>query len=648
MPKIQEPKREIKRTQCCHLLKLKKHGQKTTNLSKVSPNNLEKLRSLGHLNVTTDDFICSQCRWHLTNKFTTLTTEQQENQEEQQDTSITSLDNEMDYEPENNNISVPTSQEILEAILFNLKNLILNTNDSAGKILLLRLLPEYLSHEEVMRMVGSSLYLINKSKNPPESNITPKRGRPGVSQQLKERVIQYYLDDEVSRQCPGMKDTISVKDSNGQRTNKQKRVLQRTMQELYDGFKDKNEISFTSFQRLRPKECVFVTDSAAHNVCVCTIHQNTELMVEGLRKTGAFDQDVNGDKELLQLLSKKMMCHQPLESCYLRECSSCSYTPNNEDNPTNAVHMVDFVANKLDIQQIETVTYNMWLTSPPDFIETQENVDNFLDRFKHQLEKFITHEFKRAKQFEFIKKTKASLVHGKTVMCQLDFAENYSCITQNATQAAYFHQKHVTIHPMVVFYKDENGLIKNWNHIVISDVMAHDTKAVYSFQKKLIRNLKERFPELEEIIYISDGCAAQYKNKNNFKNICLHEKDFGIKAQWHFFPTSHGKGCCDGIGGMIKRNARDACLRQKCHIKDAATFYNWAIAEQARWKGDYNIIYVSEADYTNAENDLKDRFCNLRTISGTQKLHEFKPVDEDHINVNLFSGRSEPFKIFKI
>lgn len=82
MPKTQEPKRQIKRTQCCHLLKLKKHGQKTTNLNKINPINLEKLRSLGHLNVTTDHFICSQCRWHLKYKYTTLTTDQQANQEE--------------------------------------------------------------------------------------------------------------------------------------------------------------------------------------------------------------------------------------------------------------------------------------------------------------------------------------------------------------------------------------------------------------------------------------------------------------------------------------------------------------------------------------------------------------------------------------
>ena len=36
-------------------------------------------------------------------------------------------------------------------------------------------------------------------------------------------------------------------------------------------------------------------------------------------------------------------------------------------------------------------------------------------------------------------------------------------------------------------------------------------------------------------------------------NLCLHFKDFGLKAEWIFFATSHGKSTCDGIGGTVKR-----------------------------------------------------------------------------------------------
>ena len=41
--------------------------------------------------------------------------------------------------------------------------------------------------------------------------------------------------------------------------------------------------------------------------------------------------------------------------------------------------------------------------------------------------------------------------------------------------------------------------------------------------------------------YFSDGFPAQYKNYKNFTNLLMHKKVFGMKAEWHFFATSHGK-----------------------------------------------------------------------------------------------------------
>ena len=57
------------------------------------------------------------------------------------------------------------------------------------------------------------------------------------------------------------------------------------------------------------------------------------------------------------------------------------------------------------------------------------------------------------------------------------------------------------------------------------------------------------------MFYFYYGAAAQYKIRKNFINLCHHEIDFGIPAQWHFSATSHGKGDCDGLGGTVKRLA---------------------------------------------------------------------------------------------
>ena len=73
-------------------------------------------------------------------------------------------------------------------------------------------------------------------------------------------------------------------------------------------------------------------------------------------------------------------------------------------------------------------------------------------------------------------------------------------------------------------------------------------------------HLYEKIAIFSKVIYFSDGCAGQYKNLKNFLNLCLHEYDFGMPAEWNFFATSHGKGPSDGIGGTIKREATRASL----------------------------------------------------------------------------------------
>ena len=46
------------------------------------------------------------------------------------------------------------------------------------------------------------------------------------------------------------------------------------------------------------------------------------------------------------------------------------------------------------------------------------------------------------------------------------------------------------------------------------------------------------------------------------KNLCFHEKDYGLKEDWHFFGTAHGKSACDGIGGTVKRVIHNLSLQR--------------------------------------------------------------------------------------
>ena len=55
-------------------------------------------------------------------------------------------------------------------------------------------------------------------------------------------------------------------------------------------------------------------------------------------------------------------------------------------------------------------------------------------------------------------------------------------------------------------------------------------------------------------------------------------RDFGVKAEWHFSATSHGKGACDGVGGTVKRLAAHASLQRPYdqQIMTALQLFEWA------------------------------------------------------------------------
>ena len=109
-----------------------------------------------------------------------------------------------------------------------------------------------------------------------------------------------------------------------------------------------------------------------------------------------------------------------------------------------------------------------------------------------------------------------------------------------------------------------------------------------------------------------------------------------MKAEWHFFATSHGKGPCDGLGGTIKRLAAKASLQRP---------YNDQIMtpRQLFDFGKENIegiffLYSSTEEWLNEKTLLKERFDTASTIPGTQKLHSFLPISLSELQVKFVSN----------
>lgn len=135
-------------------------------------------------------------------------------------------------------------------------------------------------------------------------------------------------------------------------------------------------------------------------------------------------------------------------------------------------------------------------------------------------------------------------------------------LLKDAVQGWHWANAQCTIHPFVIYYKDENSVLLHQSLLIIAESLRHNYKAVYQYQQKLIAFLKEQFTVINKIMFFSDGAASQYKNKKNFYQLCHFKGTDGFDSEWHFLATSHGKGPCDSVGGSFKRNATKASLQR--------------------------------------------------------------------------------------
>ena len=100
-------------------------------------------------------------------------------------------------------------------------------------------------------------------------------------------------------------------------------------------------------------------------------------------------------------------------------------------------------------------------------------------------------------------------------------------------------------------------------------------------QYKQIRHLKLHLPANHVIAqmdfaqnYTCQALEKKFKVPTIFNIINHHKVLFGFPASWNYFEAGHGKGPCDGVGGISKQMA-DQATKQNIKIQSAADFYNF-------------------------------------------------------------------------
>ncbi len=172
-----------------------------------------------------------------------------------------------------------------------------------------------------------------------------------------------------------------------------------------------------------------------------------------------------------------------------------------------------------------------------------ETKDEFKSRLRAYVPNILKHHFLVRKQNLFIQSWKDSAhLRPWEVMVKVDFAMNYNFVFQNEAQSVHWNRQQATVHPFFVnFYSTSSNQLEFLTYVAISDHLKHDTISFYALQCDFIKLLKIDQPNVKKIVYVSDGCAAQYKCHKSIANLLNHKKDFGLDADWEYFPTAHGK-----------------------------------------------------------------------------------------------------------
>ncbi|XP_037033164.1 uncharacterized protein LOC119072128 [Bradysia coprophila] len=568
-----------------------------------------------------------------------------------------------------------TKAKQFDDFIANLKTKFSSTNSKDEKYQILTMLPTEWS-KGVMSVPNPKL----------PSNI--------LQRSTKEAVQTFYLEDDISRMMPGKNDCVSMT-VNGKKQKVQKRMILSTLRQTYQEFKNRHEtikVSLSYFMKCRPKNCIFLGAPGTHFICVCTIHQNVKQMVY----SGKLSKHTCGELMHYEHCVAKVTCNPPQQKCFMRTCKNCpkmlafkKYLINalkigmngesdkevefgdhcdddvleiedvseiehmeglNEDEDSDesdgneadetehetGIESEDSEANGDEYDDEEIIHFRQWVsTDRCEFKHFAMPISKFVDDFAVKLEKLITHIFITNEQTAFLKWCRDSLKIGEFLIWG-DFAENFSFVIQNEAQGYHWARKQATVHPFVIYYKNEKNELAHLNYVIISDCLKHDSVAVYLFISKLVKFLEGRFKVITKLYYFTDGCAGQYKNRKNFSTVYYHKIDFGYECEWHFHATSHGKGPCDGIGGTLKRSAARASLGRtyEKQIDSAELLFEWASSSDM----DMHFEYSTTAEHESMTIQLRDRFNAAKLIKGTLKYHCFIPRDSGELMVKYYSA----------
>lgn len=260
-----------------------------------------------------------------------------------------------------NEIDLPESEQ---EIVNQLKCKFNTTTDKHTKIQILSVLPSTWSVRKISNVFKTSRHMGLLTKALVEENgilCEPKKRAATnyISDDVINRVINFFLSDNISQPCAGKRDYVTINENN-EKVRKQRRLVLMNLEEAYALFKRENigkKIGFSTFASLRPKECLLALHNyGTHTVCVCQYHQNVKLIFEPMKRM--FSMETYRD------FFSKMLCVEPTDECHLMVCDQCP----------GITAMEQYLTEVIERNEIDDLSYKQWIFQTGNSLTVLRNV----------------------------------------------------------------------------------------------------------------------------------------------------------------------------------------------------------------------------------------------------------------------------------
>lgn len=375
----------------------------------------------------------------------------------------------------------------------------------------------------------------------------------------REKITEFYSYNDVSYQFPGKNDFIKIKNENGVKVAVQKRQMLMPIEQAFQKFKNlfpHVKVSLSTFFKARPRNIISY-DKIKQNFCTCTYCENMKLWHEAISPFLCTE-----TKSLREMLVK-LLCHRFNYECCARNCEECadieeklsSILPDDHEN--EPINMKTWGKAKNG--------YVQKINSPVKFVRDAKQW--FRDNFDH----YVMHKYLIKVQFDCLRDLRENLQENHAYVT-MDFSNNFQTMSQDEVQAAFFGRHYIEVFTCIVHV----GSQKPISFIITNDKASHSKEHVFFYIRLIIAELKQKFPQLVNIHFVSDGAASQFKNRYTLSNLLFMMKEFDLIATHQFTPSNHGKNAVDGLGGIVKRGVFKRIMTRKAEVYNSKEFIDCA------------------------------------------------------------------------